>query len=276
MATYAIGDLQGCWLTLESLLTTIKFRPRQDKLWFVGDIVNRGQGSLECLRFVHGLGERAIVTLGNHDLHLLAVAEGLAKPHRLDTLDEILHAPDRDILLQWLRQQKLLHIEKNFAMVHAGLMPQWSWSLAASLCKEVETLLRSTAYRHVLKHMYGNEPNTWQPSLSGNARMRFVLNTVTRMRALTQTPAPAHDLAFKGSLQQMPSALTPWFAVPSVRRSSRTVIAGHWSALGLHQQDRFIGLDTGCIWGEALTAYRLDDGKIFQVASQEKSSHSVR
>lgn len=269
MATYAIGDLQGCWATLEALLSHIQFRPRRDTLWFVGDIVNRGAGSLECLRFVHALGDKAIVTLGNHDLHLLAVAEGIAKPHRLDTLGDILQAPDCAVLLHWLRQQKLLHIDGKFAMVHAGLMPQWSWSLAASLAKEVEANLQSKHYRTTLKKMYGNEPNAWSPTLAGHRRMRFVLNTFTRMRALSVTPPPTHDLQYKSTLAQMPPTLTPWFMLPSVRRSPRTIIAGHWSALGLHQHENFIGLDTGCIWGQSLTAYRLEDGKIFQMPSRE-------
>ncbi len=267
MACYAIGDLQGCWLTLEALLAKVGFIRGRDTLWFVGDLVNRGDGSLECLRFVHSLGDQAVVVLGNHDLHLLAVAEGIAKPHRLDTLAPILAATDRDQLLTWLRRQKLLHVEPAYAMVHAGLMVQWSWQQARSLARELEKQLRGPRYRDLLANMYGNEPSVWRDSLRGHARMRMALNAFTRMRTLT--PDGALDLKFKGELEKMPPGLTPWFDVPSVRRAKRTVIAGHWSALGLCQCDGFIGLDSGCIWGGQLSALRLDDGKIFQVGSQE-------
>lgn len=267
MACYAIGDLQGCWLTLEALLARLDFKRGRDTLWFVGDLVNRGDGSLQCLRFVHSLGDNAVVVLGNHDLHLLAVAERIANPHRLDTLNPILNAPDCDQLLTWLRNQKLLHVEPAYAMVHAGLMPQWSWHQAQSLAREIETILRSPRYRDLLSNMYGNEPSAWRDSLRGHARMRFALNAFTRMRTLTADGAL--DLKFKGEREKMPMGLTPWFDVPSVRRAKRRVIAGHWSALGLYQRDGFIGLDSGCIWGRELSALRLDDGKIFQVASRE-------
>ncbi len=270
MATYAIGDLQGCWLTLDALLHHVNYRPKQDTLWFVGDIVNRGHGSLECLRFVASPKVNAVVVLGNHDLHLLAVAQGLAKQHRLDTLSPILNAPDGEKLLDWLRQQKLLHVEGDFAMVHAGLMPQWTWAEAQQLAHEIEQALRGAHYRDLLQNMYGNEPSAWHKDLKHHDRQRFALNTFTRMRTLTATNS--HQLQFKADLASMPDELTPWFAVPSVRRRKRTIIAGHWSALGLHQAPGFIGLDTGCIWGGALSALRLDDGKIFQMPSQEKPS----
>ncbi len=270
MATYVIGDVQGCWLTLEALLAKIRFQRGRDKLWFVGDLVNRGDGSLPCLRFVKSLGDRAVVVLGNHDLHLLAVAENIATPHRLDSLDEVLNAPDRADLLFWLRQQKLLHVDHDYAMVHAGLMPQWSWQQAQALAREIERLLCGPEYRKLLRNMYGNEPAAWRESLRGHDRRRLVLNAFTRMRTLTN--AGALDLQFKGELAAMPPGLTPWFDVPSVRRANRTVIAGHWSALGLHQTENFVGLDTGCVWGRELTAFRLDDRKIFQVQSQEKST----
>ncbi|MEI6738126.1 MAG: symmetrical bis(5'-nucleosyl)-tetraphosphatase [Pseudomonadota bacterium] len=274
MATYAIGDLQGCWRTLQALLVKIRFRRGQDTLWFVGDLVNRGEGSLECLRFVQSLGKEAVVVLGNHDLHLLAVAEKITKPHRLDTLDAILEAPDGHALLQWLRQQKLLHVDDQYAMVHAGLMPQWSWRHAQRLAGEIENKLRGRDYRDLLANMYGDEPSTWKESLRGHHRMRFILNTFTRMRTLTQTlttaPTVTHNLQFKGALAKMPSELTPWFDMPTVRRTKRTVIAGHWSTLGLYLRDGFVGLDTGCVWGQKLSAYRLEDGRIFQMRSQEK------
>ncbi len=268
MATYAIGDVQGCWLTLEALLEKIRFQRGRDKLWFVGDLVNRGTGSLQCLRFVRALANDAVVVLGNHDLHLLAVAEKIAKPHRLDTLDEILQAPDRAALLHWLRQQKLLHVEGRYAMVHAGLMPQWSWRLAEQLARGIETKLRGPRYRDLLRNMYGNQPAVWRDGLRGHQQMRLVLNAFTRMRTLTE--AGALDLQFKGESSAVPPGLTPWFDVPTVRRAKRTVIAGHWSALGLVQRSDLVGLDTGCVWGRELSALRLDDGKIFQMPSREK------
>ncbi len=272
MATYAIGDVQGCWLTLAALLSKLRFRRGHDKLWFVGDLVNRGSDSLSCLRFVKSLGRDAVVVLGNHDLHLLAVAEGIATPHRLDTLQDVLNAPDRADLLSWLRHQKLLHVDQNYAMVHAGLMPQWSWQQAQALARDIEQSLRGPRYRDLLKNMYGNDPATWRDTLRGPNRKRLVLNVFTRMRVLTDEGAL--DLQFKGEPQSTPVGRTPWFEMPSVRRAKRTVIAGHWSALGLVQTNGFIGLDTGCVWGRQLTAFRLDDRKIFQVRSQEKSSNN--
>ena len=270
MSTYAIGDLQGCYLTLQALLDKINFDTNSDRLWFVGDLVNRGAGSLECLRFVKSLGNRAAVVLGNHDLHLLAVAEGVAKTKALDTLDEILNAPDRNMLLQWLRAQKLLHVEGKFAMVHAGLLPQWSLPQSIALADEVTQMLRGNHYRHFLQSMYGNNPDEWRDDLEGDERLRVILNAMTRMRAITADGRM--NLKFKGALAEMPQGLQPWFVVPHARSDETTVLAGHWSALGLHITPRFIGLDSGCVWGRELTALRLDDRAIFQVSSLEASS----
>jgi bis(5'-nucleosyl)-tetraphosphatase (symmetrical) len=267
MSTYAIGDLQGCFLTLQALLAKIKFDANTDRLWFVGDLVNRGAGSLECLRFVKSLGDRAIVVLGNHDLHLLAIAEGVAKTKALDTLDDILHAPDREVLLAWLREQKLLHVEGKFAMVHAGLLPQWSWNQSRALADEVETMLRGKDYRHFLESMYGNNPAEWRDDLVGDERLRVILNAMTRMRAIT---SDGHlNLKFKSGLAEMPKDLRPWFTVPHTRGDEITLLAGHWSALGLYVTPNFIGLDSGCVWGRELTALRLEDRAIFQVPSYE-------
>lgn len=267
MSTYAIGDLQGCYLTLQALLAKIKFDANTDRLWLVGDLVNRGAGSLECLRFVKSLGDRAVVVLGNHDLHLLAIAEGVAKTKALDTLDEVLHASDRDALLDWLRKQKLLHVEGKFAMVHAGLLPQWNWSQSLALAGEVEAMLRGKHYRHFLKSMYGNNPDQWRDDLDGDERLRVILNAMTRMRAVT---ADGHmNLKFKSGLAEMPKDLQPWFTLPHQRGGDVTVLAGHWSALGLHVTPNFIGLDSGCVWGRELTAMRLEDRVIFQMPSQE-------
>ncbi len=267
MHTYVIGDLQGCFTTLEALLAKINFRRQRDRLWFVGDLVNRGSGSLECLRFVRDLGHGARTVLGNHDLHLLAVAEGIAKLRSLDTLDALLKAPDREALLHWLRHRPLLHVDGRFAMVHAGLMPQWSWQQAHKLAREVETALRGSHYRKVLVGMYGDEPTAWRESLAGMARMRFVLNTLTRLRTLTSTGE--QSLRYKAGLAEMPRELHAWFQVPTVRRADRVLFAGHWSALGFHEQEQIVMLDTGCVWGGALTAVRLSDGKRFEQRSCE-------
>ncbi len=267
MSTYAIGDLQGCYGTLLALLDKINFNANSDRLWFVGDLVNRGAGSLECLRFVKGLGDGAVVVLGNHDLHLLAIAEDVANTKALDTLDPILAAPDRNALLQWLREQKLLHVDGTFAMVHAGLMPQWDWPQSLALADEVTQMLRGKNYRHFLQAMYGNNPDEWRDDLEGDERLRVILNAMTRMRGLTSDSRM--NLKFKGALAEMPEGLQPWFIAPNARSDEITVLAGHWSALGLHMTPRFIGLDSGCIWGRELTALRLEDRSIFQVASRE-------
>jgi bis(5'-nucleosyl)-tetraphosphatase (symmetrical) len=261
MSRYVIGDLQGCFETLQALLAKIGLDRARDQLWFVGDLVNRGPGSLECLRFAKSLGASAQVVLGNHDLHLLAVAEGLAKAGKLDTIQPILTAPDAAALLDWLRCRPLLHIEGRFAMVHAGLMPQWSWQHSQALAREVETALRGRNYRKTLAAMYGDEPTSWRDSLRGDARRRFVINTLTRMRALDGQGA--HQLKYKAGLDEMPAGLRAWFDVPTVRSANRILYTGHWSAIGYVERDKVRALDTGCIWGGALTAVRLEDQRRF-------------
>lgn len=268
MSTYAIGDLQGCYVSLQALLEKLGFNKSRDTLWFVGDLVNRGPDSLACLRFVRGLGDRAIAVLGNHDLHLLAVAEGLGKAGKRDTIQPILDAPDRDDLLAWLRSQKLLHADNEFIMVHAGLLPQWSLKTAIGLAQEIEKLIRSRERRRFFKSMYGDEPALWDDALVGSARTRLVTNAMTRMRLLNE-----HDeinLDYKGELATIPRGTVPWFAKRHPSTVHKTVIAGHWSALGLHVTPNFVGLDTGCAWGQQLTAMRLEDRAIFQVDCAEK------
>ena len=263
MSRYAIGDLQGCFRSLEALLRKLDFDEAHDQLWLVGDLVNRGPGSLECLRFVRGLGKRATVVLGNHDLHLLAVAEGLSKVGKRDTIQPILDAPDRDELLAWLRNQKLLHAEGNFLMVHAGLLPQWSLAEALALAGEIEALIRGPTRRAFLKAMYGGEPRRWDDALTGDARHRIVTNALTRMRILGKNNEL--DLEFKGELASIPTGCVPWFTKRHPSLADKTIIAGHWSALGLYITPNFIGLDSGCAWGHQLTALRLEDRAIFQV-----------
>jgi bis(5'-nucleosyl)-tetraphosphatase (symmetrical) len=244
-------------------MEVIQFDAGKDQLWLVGDLVNRGPDSLEVLRLVRSLGDRAITVLGNHDLHLLAVAEGAAELHRSDTLDEILHAPDRDELLHWLRHQKLLHAENGVAMVHAGLLPQWSITQAQQLASEVEAALQGNDYATFLARMYGNAPHQWDDKLTGYQRLRVIVNAFTRMRICT--PQGEMEFKFKGELERVPEGYLPWYDISNRKSRDATIIFGHWSALGLVLQDNVIALDTGCLWGGPLSAIRLDDRQIFQV-----------
>ena len=268
MSTYAIGDLQGCYKAFRRLLDLIGFDLRADKLWLVGDIVNRGPNSLALLRFIKELSDSdvAVMVLGNHDLHLLMVAEGCAKPTRSDTLQDILDAPDRDELLHWLRQQRMLHVEGDYVMVHAGLLPSWSVAQATLLAQEVETALRGKKFHKFCSHMYGNQPDRWDGSLEGYDRLRVITNAMTRMRVCT--PDGKMDFAYKGLVQDIPAGYLPWFEAPHRASQNATIICGHWSALGLQVQDRLIALDTGCLWGGSLTAIRLQDRKVFQIACE--------
>jgi bis(5'-nucleosyl)-tetraphosphatase (symmetrical) len=263
MATYAIGDIQGCGVEFRQLLEQIKFDPARDKVWLVGDLVNRGPDSLQVLRLVRSLGDSAVTVLGNHDLHLLAVAEGVAEQHRTDTLDEVLHAPDRAELLLWLRQQRLLHAEGGHVLVHAGLLPQWSVAQASQLAREVESALRGPDYAIFLARMYGNAPHAWDDSLEGYKRLRVIVNAFTRMRICT--PQGEMEFRFKGEVQDIPEGYLPWYEVPRRKSREATVIFGHWSALGLKVEPRVIALDTGCLWGGPMTAIRLEDRELFQV-----------
>jgi bis(5'-nucleosyl)-tetraphosphatase (symmetrical) len=264
MSVYAVGDIQGCDLEFRQLLNEVNFDASKDKLWLVGDLVNRGPHSLEVLRLVKSLGDSAITVLGNHDLHLLAVAEGKAKLHRSDTLDEILNAPDREELLYWLRHQKLLHTDNGFVLVHAGLLPQWSIAQAQSLALEVETVLRSDDYVKFLDLMYGNTPQLWDDSLTDYKRLRVIVNAFTRLRICT--PKGEMEFKFKGEVENVPSGYLPWYDVPNRQSRNATVIFGHWSALGLILKDNIIALDTGCLWGGPMSAIRLEDRQLFQVA----------
>ena len=262
MATYAIGDIQGCYSTFRRMLDQLRFDPARDRLWLVGDLVNRGPQSLAVLRFVKNLGARAVTVLGNHDLHLLVVAAGHVKQHQGDTLNAILRAPDRDELLDWLRRQKMMHAAGRYAMVHAGLLPQWSIPKALTLAREVETALRSDDYGEFLRHMYGNQPDRWRDNLSGFDRLRVITNALTRLRLCTVTGRM--EFTHKGRPVDLPRGYQPWFNVPRRRNRATTVIFGHWAALGLYMDSNVAGLDTGCVWGRTLTALRLADRRIFQ------------
>lgn len=262
MAVYAIGDIQGCYAELMRLLDTLQFDESADQLWLTGDLVNRGPDSLRVLRFVHALSERApaavVTVLGNHDLHLLAVAEGVGRRHRSDTLDEILAAPDRDTLLHWLRQQPLLHTDAalGFSLIHAGLPPQWSLAEARQYAAEVETMLRGDQYSEFFGNMYGDEPAQWSTALTGWARLRFITNCFTRLRYCDAAGRLA--LQDKGAPGTQSAGLVPWFEVAERRSQESRIIFGHWSTLGLHRDNNVVSLDTGCLWGEQLTALQLD------------------
>lgn len=258
MAVYAIGDVQGCYAPLQKLLARLRFDPAQDYLWFTGDLVNRGPQSLEVLRFVQGLGERAVCVLGNHDLHLLAVATGAAKSKKLDTLDEILRAPDRGELLHWLRACPLLHHDAalGYTLIHAGLLPPWDFAQAQRLAREAESMLRGDQYQEFFHHMYGDLPDHWNENLHGFDRLRVIVNAFTRLRYCDLDGNM--DLRPKGPLGSQPADLLPWFQIPGRRSRELKIVFGHWSALGLWRGEGVIGLDSGCLWGRSLSAARLD------------------
>lgn len=268
MATYAVGDIQGCYTELLRLLEKMCFDPAIDRLWLVGDLVNRGPDSVNVLRLIKSLGDSAITVLGNHDLHLLAVAEGAAKLHRCDTLHDVLDAPDRGELLAWLRVQRLLYVEGNFVLVHAGLLPSWTVAQAQQLAHEAEAALTGKHYHDFLVHMYGNHPDHWENDLSGYQRLRTITNACTRMRVCT--PSGEMEFKFKGEVHNAPEGYMPWFDVPGRASAHATVVCGHWSALGLNVTPQIITLDTGCLWGGALSAIRLEDRKLFQVPCESK------
>ncbi len=265
MAIYAIGDIQGCYHAFQALLTRIQFNPKLDRLWLVGDLINRGSGSLEVLRWCYAHQDSLKVVLGNHDLHALVVAHGFVKAHKGDTLDGLLAAADRGILLDWLRHQRLMVQEDNFLMVHAGLLPQWSAEQAMAYAAEVEAALQGDQYLEFLFHMYGNQPNRWSDHLTGMARLRLITNAMTRLRVCTEQGEM--EFAFKGELQDIPNGFMPWFDVPTRATQTSEVIFGHWSALGLQHRNNVYSLDTGCLWGGQLTAMNIHTKVITQVAS---------
>ncbi|SFW33148.1 symmetrical bis(5'-nucleosyl)-tetraphosphatase [Nitrosovibrio sp. Nv17] len=274
MAIFAIGDVQGCYREFRRLLDLVRFDDARDRLWLVGDIVNRGPDSLSVLRFVRDLGDAVIMVLGNHDLHLLMVAEGCARLHRNDTLQEVLAAPDRDELLHWLRHQPLLHVENDHVLVHAGLLPSWSVSQAAAHARSVEAVLRGDGFHALCAHMYGDAPDRWDERLTGYARLRVIINAMTRMRVCT--PDGRMEFAHKGTLEDIPDGYLPWFEVPGRVSRGATVVFGHWSALGLRVAADLIALDTGCLWGGSLTAVRLEDRRIFQVPCAAAAGTGLR
>jgi bis(5'-nucleosyl)-tetraphosphatase (symmetrical) len=269
MSTYAIGDIQGCYESLQCLLEKISFNPQQDRLWLVGDLINRGPDSLATLRFLYSLRDSIEFVLGNHDLHFLAVAQGLRKQSQSDTVTTLLNAPDKQQLVNWLRQGKLLHTDTQlgFTMVHAGIPPQWTLQQAAAHAREVESALQSRYSQELLSQMYGNSPNRWKNKLIGMERLRLITNYFTRMRFCTLEGDL--ELETKDNVFAAPVGYAPWFTHAERKTRDNQIVFGHWAALEGRALSNNVptpnvyALDTGCVWGGALTAMRLDDKQFF-------------
>ena len=258
MAIYAIGDVQGCCDELKSLIDVLRIDPQRDELLFVGDLVNRGPKSLQTLRLVRSLGSQATVVLGNHDLHLVALAFGNRARAQHQELVEVLQAPDGEELVHWLRHRPLAvyRPELNTLLVHAGVAPQWDPLLTIKLAREVEQVLRGPHCASYIRGLYGDEPARWSPALSGQDRLRFITNCLTRIRYCRADGSL--DLVENGAPGTQAAGLIPWFDLPGRQTAAVRIVFGHWAALGLLQRDRLLGIDTGCVWGRKLTAVRLD------------------
>ena len=266
MGHYVVGDVQGCYAEFRQLLDLIAFDPARDRLWLVGDLVNRGPDSLAVLRTVKDLGPAAETVLGNHDFHLLIVAAGYRPPHRLDTIETILEASDRDELLDWLRKRPLVVREGELLLVHAGMLPSWTPATAETLSREVATVLASAEHGEFLRHLYGDQPARWDDSLVGYDRWRVIVNAFTRLRFCRADDTM--ELGEKRGPAHAPPGFAPWFAHPERKSAGVTVLCGHWSTLDLFLAPNVMMLDSGCLWGGSLTAIRLDDRRIFQVPSR--------
>lgn len=264
MATYAIGDVQGCYESLQCLLEKIAFNPELDKLWLVGDLINRGPDSLATLRFLYSIRDSVEFVLGNHDLHFIAVAYGLRKKGQNDTLDALLNAPDRQQLIDWLIQGKLLHTDETlgFTMIHAGIPPMWSLHQAQAHAREVEAVLQSRYCKDFLSSMYGNQPNRWKNKLIGMDRLRLITNYFTRMRFCSDEGMLEFET--KENIASAPLGFAPWFSFADRKTSNDKIIFGHWAALeGKANTPNIFALDTGCVWGGSLSALRLEDQQLF-------------
>ena len=269
MATYAIGDIQGCMASLERLLALIDFSPAEDRLWLVGDLVNRGPRSLDVLRWAHDHDRIVTCVLGNHDLHLLARAAGAAGEKKRDTLDDVLTSRNAERLLDWLRHRPLLHVERGFALVHAGLHPLWTIEDARARAAEIEHGLRAPTWRAFLAQLQGPTPR-WDARLGGGDRWRAILAYLVRARMLR--PDGRVESGFDGPPAAAPAGLVPWFKFPDAAWRTHTIVFGHWSALGLDLGPHHLALDTGCVWGRSLTALRLEDRMVFQAKAVETAS----
>ena len=267
---YLVGDLQGCCDPLERLLQTLDFSPSRDRLYLLGDLVNRGPDSLGVLRYVRGLGDSAVTVMGNHDLHLLAIAAGVRRPRHSDTVQDVLEAPDRTELLEWLRTRPLLHRDAGLVLVHAGLLPQWTVDTAAVLAKEAEDALRSPQYGTFMRTLYETQlPSRWSDELAGPVRGALIATILTRLRICTPDGTP--DFSFGDPPDRAPAGFHAWFEIPGRKSAGTTIVCGHWAALGLHLAERVIALDSGCVWGRQLSAIRLEDREVFQVSCAGKS-----
>jgi len=267
---WIIGDLQGC---LDPLISLVDQLPPDAPLWLTGDLINRGPRSLDTLRWVIAQGKRVTTVLGNHDLHLLSIATGLRKPHRTDTYDDILAAPDRAQLLDWIRTRPLAHFDHGWLMVHAGVLPQWSVAQTLSLAREVQQALAGPDWASFLPQMYGNEPSKWDDALRGPERLRIVINALTRMRFVDATGRM--EFTTKEGIGATPPGFMPWFDVPGRMTAGTPVVFGHWSALGLINRPDLVAIDTGCVWGRQLSAIRLADRKVIQVQCPDCGADGV-
>ena len=279
MSTYAIGDIQGCYSELQNLLNEINFDERRDELWFAGDLVNKGPKSLQTLRFIKALGVNAKITLGNHDLHLLAVAKNIQPLLKKDTIQEILAADDVKELIDWLKSRPLLITDDNlnFTMVHAGLPPQWSLENAKEFAKECELILQSEKINKLLAEMYGDTPNIWVNSLQDYAKQRFIINCFTRIRFCNSDGMLDFDTKVAPGKQN--TSLIPWYSLPNRKTKDNKIIFGHWSTVHIGNEKNFkqynvYPIDTGCLWGGRLTAMRLEDEKVFSVPSEQQKFRS--
>jgi len=267
MAIYAIGDIQGCFLSLRKLLDKIRFNPDKDTLWFAGDLVNRGPDSLKTLRFVKSLGDSAICVLGNHDLHLLAIAEGV-KSNKDPDIKRVLDADDANEILHWLRHRPLMHYDKslNVAMSHAGIYPMWKIKQARKYARELEKVLRSDDYTDFIHHMYGDQPDWWHDDLTGRKRLRFICNAFTRMRYCYKDGTL--NLNDNGPPGSQAHKTHPWFNLNPESREGTRIVFGHWSTLGILYRKDIFPLDTGCLWGGYLSALQVDESE-FTYTMQE-------
>lgn len=266
MARYVIGDIQGCFDSLEALVAQLPLRPDRDRLWLVGDLVNRGPKSLRTIRHIMATGRRAVTVLGNHDLHLLAVAAGVRKPAATDTIAQVLRAPDASDIIDWLRTRPLAHTEDATLMVHAGVMPHWSAARTMQFSRELSDRLKSRHWKDFLHEMVSGGKPHWADGLRGQQRLRAILNVFTRLRYLQRdgTPEFSHKLAPEHTRH-----LTPWFDAPQRKTAKQRVVFGHWSTLGLMVRPNLISLDSGCVWGRQLAAIRLEDHRLFIQPSLE-------
>ena len=276
MANYVIGDVQGCLDSLLKLLEKVQFNPQADTLWFAGDLVNRGPRSLDTLRFIKNLGQSACTVLGNHDLHLLALWCNNGRSHDQDTIAEVIHAPDGEELVNWLRGQPLalrLPHPKTALLAHAGILPQWSFQDALELSEEVRHVLSGPDWKTFMAELYGNKPNRWEPTLEGFDRLRFIVNVFTRMRMVREDGKI--DFKYKLEPAEAPPDLKPWFDAPRQFTGEGPIVFGHWSTLGQLKNKAGYCLDTGCVWGGKLSALRLEDEQLFQVTAVESTIKSM-